>query len=428
MTTDENEKKYEDRITEEAELYRQVIDAAEETPVIDIHTHLFPAEFGALNLFGIDEILTYHYLIAELFRSSPVSPEEFWNLAKTEQADLIWRTLFVENTPLSEATRGVVTVLDALGLDARAENLSGIRRYFQTLDVSAHLGRVLNAARVSDVVMTNDPFDARENAVWESGAAIDPRFHAALRMDGILNDWPEVAGLLEKSGHTIDVNLGDRTIGEIRRFLAHRIERMKPLYMAVSLPDDFNFPASDARDRIIREAVLPAAREHELPFAVMIGVRRNVNPALRSAGDGVGRASVAALERLCAENPEVKFLATFLSRENQHELCVAARKFGNLTPFGCWWFLNNPSIVAEITRERLELLGTSFIPQHSDARVLEQLIYKWRHSRRVIAECLFEQYRLLLDAGRAVTRREIERDTARLFSGNFLDLVDLPAR
>ena len=51
-----------------------------------------------------------------------------------------------------------------------------------------------------------------------------------------------------------------------------------------------------------------------------------------------------------------------LSRENQHELCVAARKFANLMPFGCWWFLNNPSIVSEITRERLELLGPTFIP------------------------------------------------------------------
>jgi CheY-like chemotaxis protein len=28
---------------------------------------------------------------------------------------------------------------------------------------------------------------------------------------------------------------------------------------------------------------------------------------------------------------------------------VAARKFANLMPFGCWWFLNNPSIVAVFT-------------------------------------------------------------------------------
>ena len=149
----------------------------------------------------------------------------------------------------------------------------------------------------------------------------------------------------------------------------------------------------------------------------MIGVRRQVNPKLRDAGDGMGRADVTAIERLCAEFLDVKFLVTFLSRENQHELCVAARKFSNLMPFGCWWFLNNPSMVSEITRERFELLGPSFIPQHSDARVLEQLIYKWRHARKEIADALYDSYARLLDSGRAITSEEISRDVSRMFRG-----------
>jgi hypothetical protein len=88
-------------------------------------------------------------------------------------------------------------------------------------------------------------------------------------------------------------------------------------------------------------------------------------------------------------------------------------------PFGCWWFLNNPSLVAEITRERIEMLGASFIAQHSDACILEQLIYKWRHSRQVIAESLCQAYEQLLRSGRAVTRSEIVRDVTLLFSENF---------
>jgi hypothetical protein len=188
--------------------------------------------------------------------------------------------------------------------------------------------------------------------------------------------------------------------------------------MGVSLPADFTFPADDTRDRLLREVVLPTAREHGLALTLMVGVRRRVNPNLHEAGDGVGKADVTAVERMCGEYPDVKFLATFLSRENQHELCVAARKFNNLMPFGCWWFLNNPSIVSEITRERLELLGTSFIPQHSDARVLEQLIYKWKHARKEIADALCDTYQQLLLSGRAVTADEISRDVSRMFSGN----------
>ena len=413
------------RLTDATELRRQVAEVVNSTPVIDIHTHLFAPEFGALNLSGIDELLTYHYLIAETFRSTDITYERFWQLSKPEQADLVWRTLFVENTPVSEAARGVVTVLDAFGLDTSARDLSEAREFFSSQSAAAHLERVLDLAGVSDVVMTNDPFNARESQVWESGASLDARFHSALRMDVLLNDWPRAVAALASSGYRVDAEMSGETTGEVRRFIDKWVARMRPLYMAASLPDDFAYPAADARDRLIREVVLPVAREHALPFALMVGVRRGVNPVLRAAGDGLGRASVASLERLCAQNADVRFLATYLSRENQHELCVAARKFANLLLFGCWWFLNNPSIISEVTRERLELLGTSFIPQHSDARVLEQLIYKWRHSRAVISDALSDSYERLLASGRAVTRAEIERDARRLFRDNFRKWVGL---
>src|SRR5262245_44491158 len=89
------------------ELRREVTEMVKTVSVIDVHTHLLPPEFGELSLFGIDELLAYHYLIAETLRSSVVTPAQFWNLSRTEQADLVWKTLFVDNTPISEAARGV---------------------------------------------------------------------------------------------------------------------------------------------------------------------------------------------------------------------------------------------------------------------------------------------------------------------------------
>jgi hypothetical protein len=64
------------------------------------------------------------------------------------------------------------------------------------------------------------------------------------------------------------------------------------------------------------------------------------------------------------------------------------------------------------------MLGTSFIPQHSDARVLEQVIYKWNNTRRTMARLLTSSYRLLVEDGRGVTRSEIQRDVTRLFRSN----------
>lgn len=415
----------EDLLTDANELRRAVDHAAKTIHVVDVHTHVFPPEFGAMCLSGIDDLLTYHYLIAEMFRSANVSYACFWKMNKAERADLVWQTLFVDNTPLSEATRGIISILEALGLDSRAPNLAGMRTFFRSLDLREHLDWVLDTAQVSDIVMTNDPMNEHEAWIWKTGLTLDRRFHATLRLDTLVNEWDEAARKLAGQGLSVNATLSGASTREVRRFLDQWIERMRPVYLAVSLSPEFDFPKEDVRTRLLREIVLPTAREHQKAVALMIGVRRRVNPALRSAGDGVGRADVAALERLCAENPDVRFMATFLARENQHELCVSARKFNNLMPFGCWWFLNNPSIVDEITRERLELLGPSFIPQHSDARVLEQLIYKWRHSRAVIAGCLSDNYSRLLASGRAVTRREIKRDVERMFSGNFQQWVGM---
>ena len=335
-------------LTDSSELRREV-ELAIKTPVIDVHTHVFPPEFDGLFLHGVDDLLTYHYLIAETFRSTDLSQARFWGMSKVERADLVWRKLFVENTPLSEAACGIVSILDAFGLDPRSPDLEEARAFFRSRDPHEHLDRVLEIACVNEVVMTNDPFNPREIRRWSDDPKPDHRFHASLRLDGLLNDWSEA---IQTLGLPVDADPSRATVAALRRFLDEWIARMKPVYMAVSLPAEFKFPDTDVRDRLIREVVLPTARAHALAVALMIGVRRGVNPALKAAGDGVGRADITALERLCGENPDVRFLATFLSRENQHELCVSARKFNNLMPFGCWWFLNNPSIVSEITRER----------------------------------------------------------------------------
>ena len=401
------------------EIQGAVQNALAATQCVDMHTHLYPAAFGKIGLWGIDELLTYHYLEAEFFRYSDITPEKYWTLSKRDQADVIWKTLFVENTPISEATRGVIAVLKAFGLPTGATDLREAREFFADQSPDAHIDNVLRMAGVSTVVMTNDPLDPEEMPFWMRGVESDPRFQPVLRLDRILREWSDPWQQLVSLGYNVDNRASAVCIGEIRRFLSDWCRRMRPIYMAVSLPDTFGFPADTPQGVLFREAVLPACREFGLPLSLMIGVRRQVNPRIRLAGDAVGRADLRSLETLCRTYPENRFLVSVLSRENQHELCVYARKFNNLMPFGCWWFLNNPSIVEEITRERIEMLGTSFIPQHSDARVLEQLIYKWRNTRRTLAPILAKSYRTVMEDGRNVTRQEIQRDVEKLLRSNF---------
>ncbi len=283
----------------------------------------------------------------------------------------------------------------------------------------------LNVAGISEVVMTNDPLDPEEAPLWEKGAAPDRQFHAVLRLDRILNKWPQHWEILKGKGYRVEEDLGGKSIAEIRRFLGDWYARMKPVYMACSLPDTFEYPEDSFRGRLLKEAVIPSCGEFNIPLSLMIGVRYQVNPAIKLAGDAVGKANLRAVEHICVEFPDNRFLISVLSRENQHELCVYSRKFGNLLPFGCWWFLNQPSVVEEMTRERIEMLGFSFIPQHSDARVLEQVIYKWKNTRRTMTPILANTYHLLAEDGRQVSRDEIRQGINRLFRGNFERWVNL---
>src|SRR4051812_16449342 len=64
-----------------AGLERMVTRALAKQPIVDMHTHLYPPSFGTpvanksgkvddggFMLWGLDELLTYHYLIAEVYR------------------------------------------------------------------------------------------------------------------------------------------------------------------------------------------------------------------------------------------------------------------------------------------------------------------------------------------------------------------------
>lgn len=396
-----------------------VDDAVFNIPIHDLHTHLYPASFGPLCLWGIDELLTYHYLIAETIRVGQTPYEKFWAMSKSAQADLIWRTLFLERAPISEACRGVLTVLNKLRLNVSAKNLNTFRDFFREQRPDAYVDRVFKIANVRSVVMTNDLFDAPEFAIWQQNPPVDSRFSGVLRIDPLLLGWPNVQKTLAGMGYDVSADLGERAMSEARRFLKEGIARVKALYVAVSLTPDWRYPDDSPCTKIIDQAILPVAREHNLPFAMMVGVTRQVNPQLRLAGDAVGKADIASITRILADNPKNKFMMTLLSRENQHELAVTARKFPNLMLFGCWWFLNNPSLIEEITRMRTELLGTTFTPQHSDARVLDQLIYKWDHSRKIIAKVMKDKFTDLAATGWTVTKDEIDRTAKEYLGGNF---------
>src|SRR5439155_20252529 len=151
-----------------------------------IHTHLYDPAFRDLLLWGIDDLLTYHYLVAEAFRYFDIPFEKFWSLSKTQQADLIWNALFLRHSPISESCRGVLTTLNLLGLDVKKRDLAALRRWFAKQNLEKHVTRCLELAGVAKICMTNSPFDVVERCLVQKGFRLDDLFGGVLRIVRLL--------------------------------------------------------------------------------------------------------------------------------------------------------------------------------------------------------------------------------------------------
>lgn len=390
----------------------------------DFHTHLYNPKMldrqgKPLLLTSLEDLLTYHYLVCEVLRAIDLPLDEWNQLEQRAKAKLVWQTLFREQSPLSEATLGVVTALNALKIDLNLD-YDELEAAYTKATKGDLVSKVLKLAGIRRVFMTNDPLDLDEQPNWTTAPVEqDARFRTVFRLDSAIGGkFSDNVGKLNALGYTVTANLTEPTKAELRRYLAEWTAKLNPSYLAISLPPEFCYPTSGNGNvtAILRDVVLPFAQERGLPIALMIGVRRGVNPALGQAGDGYGRSDIRSIEEIARANPGVTFYVTLLHRDDQHPLVVAARKFRNIVPFGNWWFVNLPQTVNEITAMRLEALGFSFIPWHSDCRHLLHLLYKKSHFLGILAKLLTLRYEKLLGAGGTVDEALIERDVKRLMN------------
>jgi hypothetical protein len=196
---------------ESSQVAAHIEKAVASVSISDIHTHLYDPAFGDLLLWGIDDLLVYHYLVAEAFRYLDM-PYESFGSCPAQQAELIWHELFIKHSPISESCRGVLTTLHALGLDVRQRDLPGLRRWFAQWKPADYVTRCLDLAGVKSVCMTNSPFDDLERPVWEGGFPRDERFIAALRIDPLLVTWNEAVPILVRWGYKVGARLIEQTL------------------------------------------------------------------------------------------------------------------------------------------------------------------------------------------------------------------------
>ena len=396
-------------------LKETITDIINETKIFDIHTHLFPPEFKEYHLSGISEVLNYHYLIAELFSTTNINVKKFYKLTNKEKANIIWEELFQKRTPISEACKGVLTILSQLSIDYMSKSFDEINSEYSKLNLSDL--QIFKISKISKVVMTNNPFDKSEWQLFKNKNWDTNKYLASLRLDDILMNLDKCLDICKENIDNFD-NENDLIIN----YLDLVYDESKPVYAALSLNNlQLN---SFLKNKLIPD-ILKWLEIKNIPLSLLLGVRRQVNKSFLLAGDGIDRIDLRNLSEICNQYPNNKILCSCLSFNDQHELTVLARKYQNLKIFGFWWFMNQPSLIKIILNLRIELLGLNFIPQHSDARVTDQLIYKWIHFKTLLSKVLYNHYNDIQIKNFKISENQISDDVSKLFyknSQNYLNL------
>ena len=398
-----------------SELLSLISYSLENVKIFDIHTHLFPPEHKNFFLMGIDELLNYHYLIAELFVTSDINVKKFNSLTKKEKAEIVWNELFVKRTPISKACKGILTILKNFSITFENKNYSEVKAQLNKIEYKDD--NIFKKSNITSVVMTNNPFDLDEWSLFNNPNWDRRKYRASLRLDNLINEFDKSLNIAQKS-----ISSKSNTPSDIIEYLEVCRNESNPIYVALSL-DNASFKNLLISDFWFN--VLEWLSEKKLPMSLMLGVKRRVNKDFGEAGDGIGDIELKDLSKLCSTFPNNKFLVTCLSLKDQHELTVLGRKHPNLKIFGFWWFMNQPSIIKPVLKMRIDLLGLAFIAQHSDARITDQLIYKWSHFKKILSSTLHEYYEDLLDNNFLITKDIIQRDVDKLLNSNAKDFLSV---
>lgn len=360
----------------------------------DIHTHLFPEQFGKYSLKGITNLLNYHYLIPELIKKGSISPKHLNNLSNYKIAEICWKELFINSIPISTATMGVSYILDQLGIKTSEISFKELLEIEKNVLYSDE--DIYNLSKIRKIYMTNDPFDKEEWGHLNQNNWSNERYKVSFRLDYILN-------LVKKNGIT--------EFEKIKDYLNQCIKLRNPEYLSLSI----NNQQLKLLNSIFLEPFFYWAEKVEKSIFLMIGVKRSVNPDLKLAADGLDEFSIHDLERLVAKYKNIKFYISILDETKDHSLRVLSRKFSNITIAGYWWFTNNKNQISSSMKKRFEMLGTGHKVFYSDSRVTEQIIYKSKTYRNLIIKNLFDLLQEGQQAGRLITEKEINSLLSELF-------------
>jgi glucuronate isomerase len=282
--------------------------------------------------------------------------------------------------------------------------------------------QTLRRSNVEEVFLTND-FDDPLTGFNTT------RYVPCLRTDDLVFhlDQPEILKRLQKATGLETPNDLAALRQALHKLFEHFV-RNGAKACAISLPPDF-CPESVSQKEMAknREAFAKGAfwmlaeccRDFDLPFDLMIGVKRRVYEQGVYQGQDLfdQRTSLIQFANFFNAFPEVTFCVSVLSSGQNQELVSFSWIFPNVVTHGHWWYSNIPAYIAPDLQARLQAVPkTKQLGYYSDAYKLEFVLPKFNMYRRILAQVLADEYirpRLVNEGQALELARLLLRDNAR---------------
>ena len=374
--------------------------------LIDPHTHINPHSPVSTSL---NDLLGYHYY-TELAHSAGLSKHELESAKGMALSSILIKQLErCTNTVQCQWLTEIVQTF--FGYQGDRIEPGHVASLFGTAEVKMRASNwteiVFEKTGLDALFLTNDFDDPLEGFDTT-------RFIPCLRTDDLVFklDQPSVQ---QRIGESTGLNWYD-TNGVIDHLFTRFVAKGARA-CAISLPPDFEptrpsdsklrtalhalghgSPTTEQK-RVVAHGVFyqlaDRCEEHQLPFDLMIGVRRNVYEGGVFQGQDLfdQRTSLYQYRRLFNDKPKVVFPVSVLTHGQNQELVSYAWIFPNVVTSGHWWYSNIPIYIEADTRARLEAVPlTKQIGYYSDAYKLEFVLPKFNMYRRSLARVLAQDF------------------------------------
>ena len=400
-----------------------------QTPTFDIHTQLFDLRFKPeLIKTGIDELLTTPELAAELFRHNPPSlnnpgqeltRNEYESMPQRIKSEVVWHRLFLANTPLSESTRAVLTILGLLQQDPKTRNLGAYRNFFNNSSRQQHISKILEQANINGLVTCYNPLSSAVQKAIKINSN-SSKLYTALDLSELVCNWKKSYEKLTKTGFTVKRVLDKSVYPIVKNFLTQMIETSNAVYLYLNLPSESSLNSkNNYTAKLITKCIAPLSQQLGKPLAIAFSDAKKA-PTLNSLkmNQPLQFSNLDFIQELSTKFPELKLMVTDSNYENQQNFILLAQSNPRLMPVLQSAQLTGKSNFTSLNRQSLELLGTSFIAHGRTARVYEELLSNWAHTRWMLGTILQERYTSLYRTGWRVTEQEIIREISAILSDN----------